>query len=209
VRFGANFRITDASFPAAFGQDPSVNLTYMGDYDQAVADNNYFYTTWGDNRLADASHAHQPDVRFARIPVTGLVVAAFTLPGTPGPREVVVSPSTGARAKALAAGFGAGAEPSVAAFAVVASFTAPAVVPATPAPAPTETATVPPGGTTVAPFLTAARPQGQRISPVMLRPGARHASGSLELEVGLDEPAPPAWAGPALPDRASPLGLFG
>jgi hypothetical protein len=47
----------------------------MGDYDQAVADNNYFYTTWGDNRLANpnyAPHVNQPDVRFARIPVTGI-----------------------------------------------------------------------------------------------------------------------------------------
>jgi hypothetical protein len=43
----------------------------MGDYDQAVADNNYFYTTWSDNRLSDAFHANQPDVRFAKIPVGG------------------------------------------------------------------------------------------------------------------------------------------
>jgi hypothetical protein len=42
----------------------------MGDYDQAVADNNAFYVTWGDNRLANpnfAGHANQPDVRFAKI----------------------------------------------------------------------------------------------------------------------------------------------
>ena len=69
VTFGANFRITDVSFPPAFGQDPVVNPTYMGDYDQATADNNYFYTTWGDNRLSDAFFANQPDVRFAKIPV--------------------------------------------------------------------------------------------------------------------------------------------
>jgi hypothetical protein len=41
----------------------------MGDYDQAVADNNDFYTTWGDNRPGDAFHANQPDVRFAMVPV--------------------------------------------------------------------------------------------------------------------------------------------
>jgi polyvinyl alcohol dehydrogenase (cytochrome) len=80
VTFGANFRITDVSFAPAFTywdsgvsdwhiQDPVVHPGYMGDYDQAVADNNYFYTTWGDNRLADAFHASQPDVRFVRIPV--------------------------------------------------------------------------------------------------------------------------------------------
>src|SRR5262245_41628946 len=36
----------------------------------ATADNNYFYSTWGDNRLSDAFFADQPDVRFAKIPVT-------------------------------------------------------------------------------------------------------------------------------------------
>ncbi len=70
VTFGANFRITDVSFPPAFGQDPVVNPTYMGDYDQATADNDYFYTTWGDNRSGDPWFANQPDVRFAKIPVT-------------------------------------------------------------------------------------------------------------------------------------------
>ncbi len=72
VTFAPNFRITDVSFPPAFGQDPFVNTidpSYMGDYDQATADNNYFYTTWGDNRLPDAFFANQPDVRFAKIPV--------------------------------------------------------------------------------------------------------------------------------------------
>jgi hypothetical protein len=78
VTFGANFRITDESFPPVFTywtgsewhiQDPVVRPEYMGDYDQATADNDYFYTTWGDNRLGDAFHANQPDVRFAKIPV--------------------------------------------------------------------------------------------------------------------------------------------
>jgi hypothetical protein len=70
VSFGANFRITDVSFPPAFGQDSFViPPTYMGDYDMAAADNNYFYTTWGDNRLSDQFFANQPDVRFAKIPV--------------------------------------------------------------------------------------------------------------------------------------------
>jgi hypothetical protein len=70
VAFGANFRISDVSFPPAYGQDPIVFPNYMGDYDQATADNSYFYTTWGDNRLSDAFFANQPDVRFAKIPVT-------------------------------------------------------------------------------------------------------------------------------------------
>jgi hypothetical protein len=78
VTFAPNFRITDVSFPPAFGQDPNIAPTYMGDYDQAVADNSFFYTTWGDNRLANPnypSHANQPDVRLAKIPVTTLVTA--------------------------------------------------------------------------------------------------------------------------------------
>ena len=73
VTFEPNFRITDASFPVVIGQDPVVNSLYMGDYDQAVAKNDAFYVTWGDNRLANpnfAGHTHQPDVRFARIPTT-------------------------------------------------------------------------------------------------------------------------------------------
>jgi len=73
VSFTPNFRITDVSFPPALGQDPfwvGVGASgYMGDYDMATADNNYFYTTWGDNRLSDGFFTNQPDVRFAKIPV--------------------------------------------------------------------------------------------------------------------------------------------
>jgi hypothetical protein len=71
VQFGANFRVTDVSFPPVFGQDVSLPPRNMGDYDVAVANNNYFYTTWGDNRLGDVFHPNQPDVRFAKIPVPG------------------------------------------------------------------------------------------------------------------------------------------
>src|SRR5262249_59859044 len=48
VSFGANFRITDVSFPPAFAQDPlflPVATGYMADYDMATAGNSYFYTT--------------------------------------------------------------------------------------------------------------------------------------------------------------------
>jgi hypothetical protein len=88
VSFTPNFRITDVSFPPAFGQDPVINPTYMGDYDQATADNNYFYATWGDNRLSDAFFANQPDVRFAKIPVNGsesdaALLAASSAGGAP------------------------------------------------------------------------------------------------------------------------------
>lgn len=88
ITWAPNGRITDTSFPAVYNQDPNINTTYMGDYDVAAADNLYFYTTWGDNRLADGSHAHQPDVRFAKISVTGILGPAgvFTpTTFTPGP----------------------------------------------------------------------------------------------------------------------------
>jgi hypothetical protein len=93
VSFPPNFRITDVSFPPAFAQDPYAGSTYMGDYDQAVADNNYFYTTWGDNRLGDAFFANQPDVRFAKIPVTGL-----------DPATALLSPSSSSEAPAGSTG---------------------------------------------------------------------------------------------------------
>lgn len=64
VSFGPNFRISP-QFPAVFGQDPVVNAVYMGDYDQVVADNSFFYATWGDNRLGN------PDVRFTKFPMEG------------------------------------------------------------------------------------------------------------------------------------------
>jgi hypothetical protein len=89
VSFAANFRITDVSFPPAFGQDPMMPAAYMGDYDMATADNSYFYTTWGDNRLGDAFFANQPDVRFAKIPVSGSDPAA----AIPAPASVVVAPA--------------------------------------------------------------------------------------------------------------------
>jgi hypothetical protein len=84
VNFAPNFRITDFSFPPAFLQDPfwfaqNPSAPYMSDYDMATADNSYFYTTWGDNRLGDAFFANQPDVRFAKIPVGGEDPASSTL----------------------------------------------------------------------------------------------------------------------------------
>jgi hypothetical protein len=80
VSFAPNFRITDVSFPPAFNQDPFWGTSgYMGDYDTATADNSYFYTTWGDNRLGDTFFANQPDVRFAQIPVEGLEDPALSL----------------------------------------------------------------------------------------------------------------------------------
>jgi hypothetical protein len=103
VNFRANFRITDVSFPPEFNIDhPVVRGNYMADYDSASADNNNFYTTWGDNRLPDANNpaiANQPDVRFAKIPVSGLDPASAPL----APRSFVGAPagSTGTAAVPL------------------------------------------------------------------------------------------------------------
>ncbi len=71
VTFGPDYRITNASFPAVVTQDPILYSHFMGDYDTAVADATAYYRTWGDNRLAQGTHAHQPDVRFAAIPTAG------------------------------------------------------------------------------------------------------------------------------------------
>jgi hypothetical protein len=70
LNFGANFRVTTHSFAPSFGQDPVTGANYMGDYDTVAADNNFFYTTWGDNSLPSKAHAgFNADVRFAKIPV--------------------------------------------------------------------------------------------------------------------------------------------
>jgi len=53
--------------------DPSVGSAYMGDYDMMAADNNFFYTTWGDNR--DPSIAvpsrNNANIRSARFTMAG------------------------------------------------------------------------------------------------------------------------------------------
>ncbi|MBI1880987.1 MAG: proprotein convertase P-domain-containing protein [Chloroflexi bacterium] len=88
VTFGSNFRITTSSFPVVIGVDPVINPVYMGDYDMMAADNNFFYTTWGDNRdqsLAVPSRKNA-NVRSGRYPVAGpgvilTLVSASLAPG--------------------------------------------------------------------------------------------------------------------------------
>ncbi len=73
VTFGADFRITDQSYPPVFGVDPALATAYMGDWDEAAADNNFFYYSWGDNRDPSLGHAgNQANVRLAKIPVSGM-----------------------------------------------------------------------------------------------------------------------------------------
>ncbi|MEP6817516.1 MAG: proprotein convertase P-domain-containing protein [Marmoricola sp.] len=53
--------------PVVLGQDPVVNATYMGDYDQIAPTPGFFHSTWADNRNGNTFHAHQPDVQYARV----------------------------------------------------------------------------------------------------------------------------------------------
>jgi len=71
--------------PIAIGQDPVINSTYMGDYDEAasVSAPGAFMMSWADNRNGNTFHAFQPDVRSARI----------ALPPTTADAGVTVSPS--------------------------------------------------------------------------------------------------------------------
>ena len=66
LAFGTDFAVSSGSSP--------VDATYLGDYDQAVADDSFFYTSWSDNRLPSPNvpaRPNQQDVRFAKIPVAG------------------------------------------------------------------------------------------------------------------------------------------
>jgi hypothetical protein len=80
VAFGANFRVTDVSFPALGGSDvvrgfPGVPR--MSAYDQTTADNNFFYTVWGDNRddRNPPNTGKNANVRFSAVSTTPLLLA--------------------------------------------------------------------------------------------------------------------------------------
>jgi hypothetical protein len=76
VTFGPAIRVSDTSFPPAFGHDPYITALYMGDYDQVQATNTAFYTTWGDNRSPSLGHAgNNQDVRFAQVPIQSMADA--------------------------------------------------------------------------------------------------------------------------------------
>jgi hypothetical protein len=77
LAIGKNFRITNVSFPPVLGVDPAVNPTYMGDYDQMTADNDFVYTVWGDNRDNSKGHAGKnANVRFAKFRIANPTNAA-------------------------------------------------------------------------------------------------------------------------------------
>jgi subtilisin-like proprotein convertase family protein len=91
--------------PIVIGQDPVVNPTYMGGYDQIATNDSTFFSSWADNRDGNSFHAHQPDVRLARIdhsaPVTdadvGVTVKAV-------PATVAEGETTTLRVKTTATG---------------------------------------------------------------------------------------------------------
>jgi hypothetical protein len=84
VTWGTEAAVSNVAFPPEFGHDPAVNPVYMGDYDQVVADNSFFYGTWGDNRTADNAHpGNNPDVRFAKVAVGSTAVPANVLVNNP------------------------------------------------------------------------------------------------------------------------------
>ena len=62
--------------PVVIGQDPVINATYMGDYDQIDSSSTAFHTIWSDNRDGNTFHANQPDVQYAQIAATSPVTNA-------------------------------------------------------------------------------------------------------------------------------------
>jgi len=56
--------------PIVIGQDPVINPTYMGDYDQIASAGRHFFSSFADNRDGNAFHANQPDVFHARVLAT-------------------------------------------------------------------------------------------------------------------------------------------
>jgi hypothetical protein len=200
VTFGSNFKITEAdagatttSFPAVVGQDPAINSTYMGDYDVATADNSFFYTTWGDNRLSDAAHTNNPDVRFEKITTSGSIV--FSPIGSAVRSEFGVPPdsfsgndgtgagrlSAAANSSGDAGGFMAG------------SLTG--QLPAAPAP----TATTPPLLNTTSTDHFFAAIGGQGAGAAVATPSPTQLSG------GTDTPAPQNGLGDGLGNPLPPL----
>lgn len=72
-------------FPVAIGQDPAINTVYMGDYDHIAATNASFFPVWADNRDGNSVHAHQPDVRYAKVPTKGATDVNLRFSDSPDP----------------------------------------------------------------------------------------------------------------------------
>jgi hypothetical protein len=82
--------------PVVVGQDPVINSTYMGDYDQIAASPGFFHSSWADNRAGNTFHKNQPDVYYAKI----AQAADSTDPGISltGPGSVTIGSNVAMRA---------------------------------------------------------------------------------------------------------------
>jgi subtilisin-like proprotein convertase family protein len=89
--------------PVVIGQDPVINSTYMGDYDQIDATNAAFHSTWSDNRDGNSFHAHQPDVRYAQIS-TAVTNSDIGVTVTPTPASIDAGETTDLAVKVTASG---------------------------------------------------------------------------------------------------------
>ena len=69
----ADFAVSDQPFLPEFGRDSIFNSTFMGDYDNADSDDNFFYVSSGDNRLLlpGGGDRMDPNVFFDRIAIAG------------------------------------------------------------------------------------------------------------------------------------------
>ncbi|MEA2827012.1 MAG: hypothetical protein QOG43_1451 [Actinomycetota bacterium] len=94
VTFGRDFAL-GVSYPPVVAQDPLVGRTFMGSSDQIVADGQFFYLTWTDNRDPHLGHRNQPDVRFAKIPKDlNSLTSELTVSVAAGPDPVPVVAAT-------------------------------------------------------------------------------------------------------------------
>jgi immune inhibitor InhA-like protein len=69
LTFTPSFAVSDVASLPEFGRDGVINLTYMGDYDMAVATPGAFHVVWADNRndLLDGAGRKDPNVFYKRI----------------------------------------------------------------------------------------------------------------------------------------------
>ena len=72
ITFSPSVAVSDTASLPEFGRDAVVNSTYMGDYDQAYGQGNFFDIVWSDNRsdLPSGAPRKDPNVYFQSIPVS-------------------------------------------------------------------------------------------------------------------------------------------
>ena len=85
VTFGPSGAVSAVAALPEFGRDNAVNLTYMGDYQQATATATHFNVSWADSRddLVIGPPRKDPNVYFAKIPLTGAPAVPILTNSTP------------------------------------------------------------------------------------------------------------------------------